>query len=292
MDHIGAYQTYLVDVKHASSNTVLSYLRDVRQFASYLASFVVDLEDASVQSVSDFVAFLKDGGKSSSTIARAVASLRSFYEFLTGSGVIDRNPVEHITIDHTPRELPQILSEREVDQLLAQPDLTTMKGKRDKAMLEILYASGIRVSELIALNVGDVDVGGEFLRCTGRAHARVVPLYHAAVVALREYLMNVRPVLVRDDDTAALFLNMSGGRMTRQGFWKLIKLYQVDAGIKTDITPHTLRHSFAAHLLQNGADLRSIQEMLGHSDLSSTQMYTKLVKTDLKSIYHKAHPKG
>ena len=292
MDYVSAYQTYLVDIKHSSNNTVLSYLRDVRQFAAYLSSFVVTLEDASVQTITDYVAYLKESAKTSSTIARAVASLRSFYEFLTISGEIDRNPVEHIAIDHTPRELPQILTEREVDQLLAQPDLTTAKGKRDKAMLEILYASGIRVSELIALNVGDVDVDGEFLRCTGRAYARVVPLYHGAVIALREYVTNVRPSLIRDSSTEALFVNMSGDRMTRQGFWKLIKVYQVSAGIKTDITPHTLRHSFAAHLLQNGADLRSIQEMLGHSDISSTQMYTRLVKTDLKSIYHKAHPKG
>ena len=292
MDYVSAYQTYLVDIKHSSNNTVLSYLRDVRQFAAYLSSFVVTLEDASVQTITDYVAYLKESAKTSSTIARAVASLRSFYEFLTISGEIDRNPVEHIAIDHTPRELPQILTEREVDQLLAQPDLTTAKGKRDKAMLEILYASGIRVSELIALNVGDVDVDGEFLRCTGRAHARVVPLYHGAVIALREYVTNVRPSLIRDSSTEALFVNMSGDRMTRQGLWKLIKVYQVSAGIKTDITPHTLRHSFAAHLLQNGADLRSIQEMLGHSDISSTQMYTRLVKTDLKSIYHKAHPKG
>lgn len=292
MDHISGYQTYLIDEKHASDNTVLSYLRDVRQFASYISDLGVAPEDVSVQNVSDYVSLLKEKGKSSATIARAVASLRGFYSYLFAMDIIDRNPVEHILIEHTRRELPQILSEREIDQLLSQPDLSTPKGLRDKAMIEVLYASGIRVSELISLNVDDIDLRGETLRCTNRGGARVVPLYHGAVVALREYLSNVRPLLLNDRSTAALFVNMSGERMSRQGFWKIIKTYQASAGIRKEITPHTLRHSFAAHLLSNGADLRSVQEMLGHSDPSSTHLYTKLIKQDLKSVYRNSHPKA
>ncbi len=292
MDHISAYQTYLIDVKHASDNTVLSYLRDVRQFASYVDSLGVALEDVSVQTVSDYVSALKKKGKSSATIARAVASLRNFYAFMCSSDLIERNPVEHVSVDHAPRELPQILTSAEMDLLLAQPDSSTLKGKRDKAMLELLYATGIRVSELISINVEDVNFDKARISCRSRGISRNVPLYHDAVVALREYVNNVRPHLLTSQPCRTLFVNMSGGRMSRQGFWKLIKGYQNSAGIRKEITPHTLRHSFAAHLLENGADLRSIQEMLGHSDLSSTQLYTKLVKPDLDSVYHKAHPKG
>ena len=292
MDHISAYQTYLVDVKHASENTVMSYLRDVRQFASYLSQIGVAPEDVSVRCVSDYVSLLKEKGKSSSTIARAVASLRGFYSFLSSSDVIERNPVEHIIIDHTRRELPQILTEREIDLLLAQPDLTTVKGVRDKAMMEILYASGIRVSELISLDLADVSLQRECLRCNGRSGTRVVPIYHSAISSLREYLRHVRPQLLSDQSMTALFVNMTGERMSRQGFWKIIKGYQTSAGIRKEITPHTLRHSFAAHLLSNGADLRSVQEMLGHSDLSSMHLYTKLIKQDLKSVYRKSHPKA
>lgn len=292
MDQIGAYQTYLIDVKHASDNTVVSYLRDIRQFASYLDSFDVALEDASVQLIRDYALHLRQAGKSSATIARAIASLRGFYAFLILTDRIEHNPTDRVTIEHTRRELPQILTQREIDLLLSQPDLTTLKGKRDKAMLEILYASGIRVSELTALDVGDVSIQGEYLRSGKSGRVRVVPIYRASVDALREYLKNVRPQLQVAQGETALFVNMSGERMSRQGFWKLIKSYQKSAGIRKDITPHTLRHSFAAHLLENGADIRAIQEMLGHSDLSSTQMYRKLLTPDLKSIYEKAHPKA
>ena len=289
---INAYQNYLIDVKHASDNTVVSYLRDIRQFASYLNDSNVVPEDASVQNITDYVSYLKQAGKSPSTISRAVASLRGFYEFLILSDRIERNPVDRVTVEHAPRELPQILTEREIDLLLSQPDLSTLKGKRDKAMLEVLYASGIRVSELISLDVADVSIPGEYLHCGKNGRMRVVPIYREAVDSLREYLDNVRPKLLVSPDDPALFVNMSGERMSRQGFWKLIKAYQKSAGIRKDITPHTLRHSFAAHLLENGADIHAIQEMLGHSDLSSTQLYMKLFKSDLKSIYKKAHPKA
>ena len=190
------------------------------------------------------------------------------------------------------QKLPQILSSKEVDLLLSQPDVSSAKGCRDSAMLSLLYGTGIRVSELISLNVDDVSIPGEYVKCVSKGKVRVIPLYREAVQNLSHYLQQIRPQLVSDPLEQSLFVNMSGERMTRQGFWKIIKQYQQQAHIDKDITPHTLRHSFAAHLLENGADLRSIQEMLGHSDLSSTQIYSKLVKPNLKAVYSRFHPKA
>ncbi|MEG2119193.1 MAG: tyrosine-type recombinase/integrase, partial [Pseudoflavonifractor sp.] len=190
------------------------------------------------------------------------------------------------------RKLPQILTNKEVDTFLEQPDASDAKGCRDKAMLELLYATGIRVSELIGLNLEHLNLSAGFLRCVGRDKERVIPLYPAAVRALADYITHVRPQMIEQPDEQALFVNMSGERMSRQGFWKIIKHYQAKAEIKKDITPHTLRHSFAAHLLENGADLRSIQEMLGHADISSTQIYAQLVNQKLKDVYNKAHPRA
>ena len=175
---------------------------------------------------------------------------------------------------------------------LEQPECTDAKGYRDHAMLELLYATGIRVSELIDLDMEHLSLSGGFLRCVGKGKERIIPLYPAAVKALGDYLRDVRPQLVEDETETALFVNMNGRRMSRQGLWKIIKHYQEKAGIKKEITPHTLRHSFAAHLLENGADLRSIQEMLGHADISSTQIYAQLVKQKLKDVYIKAHPRA
>jgi len=190
------------------------------------------------------------------------------------------------------RKLPQVLTSKEVELFLEQPQCTDLKGYRDRAMLELLYATGIRVSELIELDVSDLNLPGGVLRCESKGKERVIPLYPAAIRALTEYLHTVRPQLIDDPEEPALFVNMSGERMSRQGFWKLIKYYQEKAGIHKDITPHTLRHSFAAHLLENGADLRSIQEMLGHADISSTQVYSKILNQDLKNVYKKAHPRA
>ena len=190
------------------------------------------------------------------------------------------------------RKLPEILSGKEVELFLEQPSCTDPKGYRDRAMLELLYATGIRVSELIALEVTDLNLDGGFLRCPGKGKERVIPLYPAAIRALSDYLNKVRPQLVVDPSQNVLFVNMSGEGMSRQGFWKLVKFYQEKAGIRKEITPHTLRHSFAAHLLENGADLHSIQEMLGHADITSTQIYSQLVNQKLKSVYNKAHPRA
>ena len=212
--------------------------------------------------------------------------------FALSEDEIDQNPVRNIKLEKTEKKLPQILSGKEVELLLEQPKCSDMKGYRDKAMLEVLYATGIRVSELINLNYDDVSLSGGFLRCTGGGKTRIIPLYPEALQALADYMEDVRPKMIADPSEQSLFVNISGERMSRQGFWKIIKFYQEKAHIDKDITPHTLRHSFAAHLLENGADLRSIQEMLGHSDISSTQVYAQLVKQNLKAVYNKYHPKA
>ena len=291
-DFASEYCSYLANVKHASANTIASYERDVRQFASYLEGVNTRIVDVASKDIEKYLALLKTSGKSPASIARCLASLKSFYSYLVGEDEIEGNPASRVTVERTQRSLPEILTNREVDLLLSQPSSNDMKGCRDKAMLELLYATGIRVSELISLNVRDVSIPGEYLRCESKGKTRIIPLYHEAVQSLKDYLNHVRPQIVAYAGEDALFVNMAGERMTRQGFWKIIKHYQQTAKIEKDITPHTLRHSFAAHLLENGADLRSIQEMLGHSDLASTQMYAKLIQPDLKSIYRKFHPKA
>ena len=231
-------------------------------------------------------------GKSAASVTRFVASIKSFYNYMVASGYVKSSPAKSIAAAHVERKYPEILTNREVELFLEQPQCVDAKGFRDHAMLELLYATGIRVSELIDLNVDDLNLSAGFLRCASRGRERIIPLYPAAVKALRDYEISVRPEIIADMDEQALFVNMNGERMSRQGFWKIIKYYQEKAGIQKDITPHTLRHSFAVHLLENGADLRSIQEMLGHADISSTQIYTHVVKNQLKDVYNKAHPKA
>jgi len=235
---------------------------------------------------------LSNAGRSSSSVARCLASLKSFFGYLLQKDFIQTNPARGAAPVRTERKLPQILTGKEVELFLEQPQCVDAKGYRDHAMLELLYATGIRVSELISLNLDDVNLSAGFLRCGSRGKERIIPLYAAAVKALGEYIKNIRPRIVLEADEPALFVNMSGERMSRQGFWKIIKYYQEKAQIKKEITPHTLRHSFAAHLLENGADLHSLQEMLGHADISSTQVYSHLVKQKLQDVYRKAHPRA
>lgn len=289
---IDRYQDYLVQTKHASANTVVSYIRDIRQFASYLPTISCQLDLADQAAVSRYLEWMQQQGKSQASIARMAASLKGFFTYLIGEGIVESNPVLHVKVEHSEKKLPQILTGREVDLLLSQPKVTEAKGCRDKAMLELLYATGIRVSELISLNVDDLSIAGEYVKCESKGKLRVIPLYKSAVAALHNYITEVRPQLVGSVQEDALFVNMNGDRMTRQGFWKIIKYYQEKAQIRKEITPHTLRHSFAAHLLENGADIHAIQEMMGHSDLSSTQIYAKLVKPNLKAVYSKYHPKA
>ena len=291
-DLVSAYEAYLKTEKRASANTVSSYMRDIHQYAAAMEEKGVELTDAVTEDVAEYTTALTRQGKSPATVTRSVASIKSFYQYLMGRGTVDRNPAKGVTPAKVERKLPQVLTGKEVELFLEQPECTDLKGYRDRAMLELLYATGIRVSELIDLDVDDLNLSGSVLKCYSKGRERMIPLYPAAVRALSEYVHNIRPQLVEAVDETALFVNMSGERMSRQGFWKLIKYYQEKAGIQKDITPHTLRHSFAAHLLENGADLRSIQEMLGHADISSTQIYSKLLNQKIKDVYKKAHPRA
>lgn len=291
-DLLNNYEGYLRTEKKAAANTISSYVRDVAQFLSALEQQGLTVQKAERRDVEDYIRTLLRMGRSDATVTRFLASLNSFFRWLIAQGIVSENPAKGVVLLKTARKLPGILTNREVDLLLDQPERTEPKGIRDRAMLELLYATGIRVSELISLDLDDLNLYSGVLHCQSKGHERVIPLYPAAVRALSAYIRTVRPQLVASDEETALFVNMSGERMSRQGFWKLIKHYQEKAGIEKDITPHTLRHSFAAHLLENGADLRSIQEMLGHADISSTQLYTKLANQRLKDVYHKAHPRA
>ena len=292
MDYVKSYEEWLTTEKKASSNTRSSYLRDIRQFEAWLDREKVGVTDVTQEHIQNYAKYLTRQGKSQATVIRSAASLRSFYSYLMLSGYVLFNPAKGFAPSRAERKLPQILTSKEVDLFLDQPDCSDAKGFRDKAMLELLYATGIRVSELIGLNLRDLNLTIGFVRCENRGKERMVPLYPAAIRALETYVKEIRPQLLENADEEALFVNMSGERMSRQGFWKIVKHYQEKAGIQKDITPHTLRHSFAAHLLENGADLKSIQEMLGHADISSTQIYIQLVNQKLKDVYTKAHPRA
>lgn len=290
---IESFQKYLSEEKHVSTNTYLSYVRDVNLFNGYLTRYLnLDLTAVTQETIKGYVAWLQGAGKSSATIARFMASLKCFYSYLMSRGIVEKNPVYDITVERAEKKLPQILTSEEVELLLDQPKCTDMKGYRDRAMLELLYATGIRVSELINLDIDDVKLSAGIIKCESHGKERFIPMYSAAIKAVSDYINLVRGQMLASPTEQALFVNVNGERMTRQGFWKVLKHYQETAKIDKDITPHTLRHSFAAHLLENGADLRSIQEMLGHADISSTQVYAQLVKKQLKDVYNKAHPRA
>ena len=278
--------------KHASPNTVASYLRDVTQFADYLKVRGSDLLEATGETVRSYMDWMLGRGKSAASVTRFLASVKSFYNFQIFSGKVKTNPAKNVAAAKVERKYPRILTSKEVELFLEQPQCVDAKGFRDHAMLELLYATGIRVTELTKLDLDDLNLAAGFVRCSSKGKERIIPIYRTAVKALQDYVWKIRPQLVSDGEETALFVNMNGERMSRQGFWKIIKYYQEKAGIQKEITPHTLRHSFAAHLLENGADLRSIQEMLGHADISSTQIYTHVVKGHLEDVYQKAHPRA
>ena len=289
--YVKEYTSFMTDIRHKSLNTVESYKRDVTQYISYLDG-VTDISSTTKTTVLSYLLYLQKEGRASSTVSRTLASLRSYYLFMMQNGVVKSNPTSNLEAPHVEKKIPKILSGEEVELLLEQPKNCDNKGIRDKAMLELLYATGIRVSELINLDVSDVNVPMSFVRCKGGKKERIIPMGHQAKDALENYINNVRKYMVKDENETALFVNCSGARLSRQGFWKLIKYYQHIAGIETDITPHTLRHSFAAHLLENGADLHSIQEMMGHADISSTQVYSRMMNSKIKDVYAKAHPRA
>ena len=293
LDLIQAYENYLSKVKHASSNTIASYMRDIRQFSKWLNETAgVDVIDASQLNIGEYMRYQQQEGRSGATISRCLASLKNFYLYLVSSGFLEKTPVTEIHVDRGEKKLPQILTGREIELLLSQPVCIDAKGYRDKAMLEVMYATGMRVTELISLDVDDVNLELGIIKCNGVKKTRAIPLYPMALRALSIYLREIRDSMVADEDETALFVNVGGVRMSRQGFWKILKHYQQTAHIDKEITPHTLRHSFAVHLLENGADVGSLQELMGHCDISSTQMYTQMVNQKLKSVYEKCHPKA
>ena len=293
LDLIQAYENYLTKVKHASANTIASYMRDIRQFSQWLnLTEGIDVIEASQVNIKDYLRNQESDGRSAATVSRCLASLKNFYLYLVSSGFLEKTPVTDIHIDRGEKKLPQILTGREIELLLAQPVCVDAKGYRDKAMLEVMYATGMRVTELISLDVDDVNLELGIVKCNGVKKTRAIPLYPMALRALSIYLRDIRDSMVADPAETALFVNVGGARMSRQGFWKILKHYQETAHIEKEITPHTLRHSFAVHLLENGADVGSLQELMGHCDISSTQLYTQMVNQKLKSVYEKCHPKA
>ena len=293
LDLIQAYEKYMAKVKRASDNTISSYMRDVRQFASWLKDALnINIIDATQQNISEYLSVLEREGRSQATISRCLASLKNFYTYVVSSGFLESTPVTEIHVEHGEKKPLQVLTGREIELLLQQPVCIDAKGYRDKAMLETMYATGLRVTELLNLNVDDVNLDLGTIKCVTVKKTRSIPLYPAALRALKAYIQDIREGMIAHGDETALFVNINGERMSRQGFWKILKQYQRSANIEKEITPHTLRHSFAVHLLENGADLRSLQELMGHSDISSTQVYTHLVNQKIKRVYEKCHPKA
>ena len=283
---------YLHRNKQTSQNTEISYERDLKKLASYLETHGVGaFKDATRTNLDAYILYMEKKNFASSTISRSVASVRALYQYLFREHVIEDNPAERLKPPRVEKKTPEILSVEEVDMLLAQPDVETPKGIRDRAMLELLYATGMRVSELIHLQMDDVNLEMGYITCQENGKERIIPINKASRNALKRYLQEARNDLVRDSGSSNLFTNCSGSAMSRQGFWKMVKRYAREAGITRDIAPHTLRHSFAAHLLQNGADIKSVQEMLGHSDISTTQIYLNLGTSKIRDVYMKAHPR-
>lgn len=284
---------YMHTEKHTSENTEVSYKRDLEKMEQFLSKQGIDtIEAVTVTALNSYVLYLEKIGRKPSTISRSIASMKAFFHYLAREGEITVDPSESLKPPKIEKKLPEILTIEETKRLLEQPSGTSPKELRDKAMLELLYATGIRVSELIHLKVQDLNLNMEFLVCRDKNKERVVPFGSMAKKSLEAYLENGRPNIVEDETCEWLFTNCSGQEMSRQGFWKLIKHYGTLAGIQTDITPHTLRHSFAAHMVGNGADLKSVQEMLGHSDIATTQIYTQMNQGKIREVYQKAHPRG
>ncbi len=286
------YFEYLQNTKKASSNTMMSYKRDILKFIEHLEKNGTKIEKTNGTSVLEYLMGLQKSGMSASTVSRSLASIRSLYRFMQNNGIITKDPTSQLHSLKSEKKLPDVLTNEEVERLLSQPNVSELKGCRDKAMLEILYATGMRVSEMIDLKLSDVDMNIGYINCNHGNKLRVIPIYSLAKKAVKDYIDGARSFLVKGSGEDTLFVNYNGGKMTRQGFWKIIKNYAKTAGIETPITPHTLRHSFATHLLENGADLKSIQEMLGHTDISSTQVYAQVVKKHLNDVYKSSHPRA
>lgn len=286
------FVSYLTETKNASQSTVSSYQRDLKKLENYLNEQGIScVEQVSSDILNDYLAYLDSRGMSIATVSRNVASMKAFFHYLYYHKKLESDPTEYIKAPHIDRRMPEILSEEEVVRLLEQPSGANPKGRRDRAMLELLYATGMRVSELITMKYRDVNMRMNYIICRDGEKERMIPFGNSARTALEVYIHDGRDELLKGVDSEYLFVNCSGAVMSRQGFWKLIKQYARKAGIYTEITPHTLRHSFAAHLVQNGADLKAVQEMMGHSDISTTQMYVNLNLERVRRVYNEAHPR-
>lgn len=274
-----------------SENTLESYTRDIKKFLIYLAENNLDFKVVKKTNIIAYILYLQKAGRATSSISRSIASIRAFYKMLLKNNVVAKDPTLNLESPKSEKKVPQVLSVEEIEKLLSLPNISESKGVRDRAMLEMLYATGIRVTELINLNIQDVNLEIGFIRCSGTKE-RIIPMGKVAIDILKTYISEYRQKFVSRQEEEALFLNFHGERMTRQGFWKIIKHYASLADINKDITPHTLRHSFAAHLIENGADLKSVQQMLGHSDISTTQVYAELIKNRISDVYKKTHPRA
>ena len=283
---------FLENDKKLSDNTLQSYKRDLKQFKKYLETNGKNYNKMTDDDIKEYINHLQEVGKKASTISRCIASIRSFYQYELKNKKIKKDPTDSIQSPKIEKRVPSVLTSKEVALLLEQPKDVDLKGIRDKAMLEFAYATGMRVTEIISLNMEDVNLDEGYVTCKNGNKQRNIPLGTLSLKALKDYIENARDILIRDELEEALFVNVNGKRLTRQGFWKIIKYYKEQAHITKDITPHVLRHSFATHLLQNGADLKSIQTMLGHSDISSTQVYMQFQDEGIKNIYKKAHPRA
>ena len=289
---IKLFLEFLKNDKRLADNTLQSYHRDITQFETYLNKNNIDYLKVTGEDIKNYLETLNNMKKKTSTVSRNLASIRSYYQFLMRTKKVSEDPTDKISSPKIEKKAPSILTSQEVELLLEQPSNVDLKGIRDKAMLEFAYATGMRVTEIISLDVDDVNIEEGYVTCKMGRKQRTIPLGSLSLVALKEYIENARPVIIKDDNTKSLFVNINGKRLTRQGFWKIVKYYKEQAHITKDITPHVLRHSFATHLLQNGADLKSIQTMLGHSDISSTQVYMQFQDEGIKNIYRKAHPRA
>ncbi len=289
---IKLFLDFLENDKKLVSNTLQSYKRDILQYQEYVEENNINFLKANANVINSYLEYLKSIGKKTSTISRNLASLRSFYQFLVRTKKVKKDPTVGMQSPKVEKKVPNILTSKEVELLLNQPKDVDLKGIRDKAMLEFAYATGMRVTEIISLDLANVNFKDNCVTCKSGHKKRTIPIGHLAMKALSEYVESSRPYLIKDESMKALFVNVNGKRLTRQGFWKIVKYYKEQANISKEITPHILRHSFATHLLQNGADLKSIQTMLGHSDISSTQIYMQFQNESLKEIYKKAHPRA
>ena len=283
---------FLKDDKKLSDNTLQSYRRDIEQYEKYVSDNKINYLKVTEETILEYMEYLREENKKESTISRSLASIRSFYQYLIRVKKIKKDPTMTIESPKISKRTPNILTSKEVELLLDQPKDVDLKGTRDKAMLEFAYATGMRVTEMISLDIDDVKLDEGYVVCRGRSKSRNIPLGSMSLKALKEYIDDARPYLIRDESEEALFVNVNGTRLTRQGFWKIVKYYKEQAHIEKDITPHVLRHSFATHLLQNGADLKAIQTMLGHLDISSTQVYMQFQDPGIKNEYKKAHPRA